>query len=267
MFDWNMKAPCMLKTCMLKTSLLSLLCVGFIATGVSAEEKEFRCDSEVFVGAEKKPVQSSLTIFANPMVYDFLQGTTEEVTVYDFGRGQITLLNPQRKQRVTVATDDLLRVSAAYKTMKAETDLFAFCMQPAFDEEFANDTLTLTSKYLTYHTSCSKPKQPGADKVYREFADWSSRLNAFRPGNLPPFARLEMNKSLAARDRLPIKIDRTTTLTHGVRTRQETIRSEHIFSWTLSVEDRRRIERAGSYMADFAPVSVESYFDLETAVK
>ena len=251
---------------MMNSYLLSFVAMGIVAVSVAAEEKEFRCDSEVFLGNEKKPVQSSLTIFTPPMVYDFLQGTSEEITVYDFGRGQITLLHPQKKQRVTLTTDDLLRVSAAYKTMKAETELFSFCVSPTFEENFANDHLTLQGKCLTYRTSCVKPRQAGADKVYREFADWSCRLNAFRPGNLPPFARLEMNKSLAARDMVPAKIERITSLSHGPLSRHETVRSEHLFNWTLSVEDRRRIERAGGFMADFSPVSVEIYFDLPSSV-
>lgn len=252
---------------LLKSIFFVFACSMVLASGLNAAEKEFRCDSEVFIEGDKKPIQASLTIFAYPMVYDFLQATNEEVTVYDFNRGQITLLNPHKKQRVSIATDDLLRVSAAYKTMKPETDLFAFCMQPAFDEEFTNDLLTLTSKNLVYKTRCMTPKTAGADKIYREFADWSCRLNAMRPGNLPPFARLEMNKSLAARDVLPARIERTTTLTHGLRTKQETIYSEHLFNWTLSLEDRRRIERAGAYMSEFTPVSVESYLGLENLAK
>src|SRR6186997_3045464 len=111
---------------------------------------EFRCDTEVFVGKEKNPVQQTLTIFSGSVVYDFLLSKPEEITVYDLGRGQITLLDKNRKLKTTIQNDDLLHWTAAYKTVKAESDLFIFCTQPKFEETFKDNTLTLSAKQLTY---------------------------------------------------------------------------------------------------------------------
>ena len=241
---------------MLRSVLIASLLCGL----ASADNPSYRCESEVFMEGQKEPVHASLTLFNERLVYDFQLGSPEEITIYDFTRGQINLLHPQRKQRLLLTTDDLLRVSAAYKARKSESELFAFCTQPKFTESFMNNQLTLTGGCLTYKTSCTQPQQPGAELIYREFADWSARLNAIRPGNLPPFARLELNQALATHELLPGKTERTTQVMWGGAKRTETIRSEHLFSWSLTAEDQRRIERARTSFAEFAPTSAEDYF-------
>jgi hypothetical protein len=241
-----------------------MLCV-FVGGNVYAAEAEFRCDTEVFVGTEKQPAQETLTIFTGNLAYDFLLTKPEEITVYDFGRGQLTLLDKGRKVRTTIPTDNLLRFSAAYKTAKAESDLFAFCTQPSFEESFADDVLMLEARPLSYKATCCKPEVAGADKRYREFADWSTRLNALRPGNLPPFPRMEMNKALAARGMLPSEVERTIVATSFTMKRTDVVRSYHLYNWALSAPDRRKIDTVGEYLTQFQSVPVEEYLQLEKA--
>src|SRR4051812_28155029 len=103
--------------------LLACVVLGMIVPSSARSGDEFRCDSEVFVGTDKNPVQQSLTIFTGTVAYDFLLGKPEEITVYDFGRGQITLLDKTRKLKTTIQIDDLLRLAAEYKITKAESEL------------------------------------------------------------------------------------------------------------------------------------------------
>ena len=243
--------------------LLAGMALAMMVASTSFAADEFRCDTEIFVGTEKKPVQDSLTIFKGAEAYDFLLGKGEEITLYDFGRGQITLLDKGRKLRTTITTEELLRFTAAYKTRVAASDLFKFCTSPTFVETFASDRLSLTSPQLSYKVACIKPEFAAAGKRYREFADWSAQLNGMRPGSLPPFPRLELNKALAAHDFLPEEIERTISTTHLTGKRTETIRSSHRFNWQLSVQDRERIEQVETYLTTFTTTTVGEYLQLD----
>lgn len=236
-----------------------------LATGA----EEFRCETDIFLAAKKEPVQETLTIFTGGIVYDFLLGQAEEITIYDTGRGTISLLDKKRELRTSILTDDLLQFTAAYKTNKAESDLFKFCIQPEFEETFADNTLTLKASQLTYIVKCVKTEQSTAEQLhaqrvrrYAEFADWSARLNGMRPGNLPPFPRMELNDALVRNGILAEEIERTISTTHLTGRRSETIRSRHLFNWGLSMRDRQQIENVGDYLTRYKSVSVEDYLGL-----
>ena len=248
---------------MARTLAMSLVTSLVLAQAATAGE--FRCDTEIFVGTEKKPVQESLTIFTETAVYDFLLTKPEEITVYDLAHGRITLLDKSRKARTTIATDDLLRFTAAYKTARPESELFAFCVQPVFAESEEEGRVVLKGKPLMYRVATSKPGAAGAQKRYREFADWSARLNAMRAGNLPPFARMELNQVLAAKGMLPEEVERTISTKHLTGTRTEVVRSHHLFNWTLSAQDRQKVEAVGDFLGTYSAVSVEDYLQLDKA--
>jgi hypothetical protein len=149
-----------------------------------------------------------------------------------------------------------------YKTRKADSDLFKFCTEPKFEETFADNVLTLTSPQFKYVVTCVKPERSGAEQRYREFADWSARLNGIRPGNLPPFPRMELDQSLAAQGMLPEEIKRTITTSYLTGPRTETVRSRHLFNWTLSARDRALIEEVGDHLVKYRPASPEDYLGL-----
>lgn len=239
-----------------------------LATTGRADEG-FRCETDVFVAAEKTPVQQSLTVFQGAVAYDFLLGQSQEITVYDVNRGTIKLLDKKRQLCATILTDDLLQVTALYKTRKAESDLFKFCTEPVFNKTFAENILTLEADQFTYRVTCVKPKRPEAAEQYCEFADWSARLNAIRPGNLPPFPRMELDKALAEQRMLPEEIVRTITTKHLTGRRNETIRSRHLFNWILSQRDRELINEVDDHLIKYKSVSAEDYLGLakKTATK
>lgn len=246
----------MLRVCF----VLSVLSLLIPMTALAADG--FRCETDVFVEAEKNPVQQTLTVFHGDVVYDFLLGESKEITIYDVKHGTIKLLDPKRHLCCTILTDDLLQVAAVYKTRKPESDLFKFCTEPKFAESFADNVLTLESPQVKYVVTCTKPEQRGAEQRYRDFADWSARLNSIRPGNLPPFARIELNKALAAQGMLPQEIERTITTSHfGVR-RSETVRSHHSYIGQLSGRDQALIEEAGDHLIKFKPATAEDYLGL-----
>jgi hypothetical protein len=231
-----------------------------LASALPAAAQEFRIDTELFVGKEREPAAETLTLFSGGLIYDFLLTKPEEITLFDPLRGRFTLLDPVRKIRSGVATQEVLEYMLALEShaVAAKDPLFSFAAKPAFTpnvEEYEENgqklvRLTLTGKPLEYVAVARKPERPEAVRAVRSFSDWFARLNAMR-GNLPPGARMELNKSLAERDLIPLEITRTIG--------GKVVRSRHLVTWTLSGEDRKRIERAGTYLAEFQPVSFDEY--------
>jgi hypothetical protein len=235
--------------------------------------QEFRVDTELFQTPEKEPFLQTLTIFtdgsAGP-IYDFRLTDPPEVTVFDPLRGRFTLLDESRRVKATVMTQDLLdfTLELERQAVKERDPLFSFSAAPQFEitekaiEQSGQSQveLRLTAKPLTYVAIAQKPQRPEAARVYRHFADWCARLNATRPGNLPPGARLVLNEELAQRELLPLDITRITPPAGPFGKKLE-LRSEHRVNWSLSGEDQKKIAKAGDMMATFQEIAYNQYCD------
>ncbi|MCH5375827.1 MAG: hypothetical protein JJ992_17790 [Planctomycetes bacterium] len=237
-----------------------------------AQDDEFRIDTDVFRGDEKEPFAQNVTIFTAGLVYDFPLIGPEEITVFDPIRGRFVLLDTERKIKTTLSTQELLEFTAAMKVQSEKLGgVFAAAAEPGFAREFdsSGQWLTLRSKLLTYRAKGVAPTLETAAVSYQQFADWYSRLNATRPGSLPPFARIELNRELVEKGWIPEEVELTVTTQHRVIGRKLVIRSRHLPYWRLSNTDRKRIDTAGTYMAKFQAVSFKEYRreESETAKK
>jgi len=234
-----------------------------------AHDQEFRVDTELFRNQEKEPFLQTLTIFTDGAVYDFRLTDPVETTVFDARRGHFTLIDEARRARASVTTQELLDFSLALESRAAKQKdrLIAFCAVPQFE---TTETpiqrngqslveLRLTGKPLTYVAEGQKPQQLEAVKAYRHFADWCARLNATVPGGLPPGGRLALNQALAEHELLPLEITRTTFESATIGEIKVEIKSQHRLNWSLSGEDRKKIERAGDMMATFQAISYDEY--------
>jgi hypothetical protein len=245
------------------------LAIVVFAIGAGADEMEFRVDTEIFKNDDKKPLLEQLTIFAaDGTIYDFQLTTPSETVVFDRRHGRFTLLDETRKVKAIVTTQDVMTVSFDLETFaaKQKQSLTAFCAAPQFETEAAEieksgqamTELRLTAKPLSWTAAGLKATNPDAAKSYRYFADWCARLNSVSGHGLPASARLALNKELAERGLLPFEVVRTLPPDAPLGKKVEH-RSEHRFNWTLSGEDRKRIERAGDMMAKFETVAFETY--------
>lgn len=237
---------------------------GLLFTQFAAGQ-EFRVESEVFRNAEAEPVAANLTLFTGGLAYDFLLTGAEEVLVCDLERGRFVLLDVPRRMKTTLAAQQVLDLTAQLKAQGVQGNAAAL-FEPAFDKSFDADTgwITLAGKPLMYRAKGQAPPQPELVARYREFADWYARLNALRAGNLPPFARFELNQELATRGWIPVEVERTQ-LSEKPLGRKVVTRSQHISNWRFSQTDRQRIERAGGYLASFREVSLAEYCRPATA--
>ena len=250
---------------LLIAAVLSLILAG------GSLGQEFRVETDVFLDDAKEPFSQHITVFSGSVVYDFtLPGPEEttivgpkEVTILDTVRGKVVLLNVLKQEKAELTTADLLEFTAQIKQV-AQRDQANELLLPQFEKAFdkQQQILELRSKHLTYRVTGISPRQSPAVDRYREFADWYCRLNAMRPGNLPPFGRLELNRNLAEHGLLPQEIERNLRLGKVLPT-THTARSKHLIQWQLSNTDRRRIRDAGGQRVSFPTVSLQKYMQLE----
>jgi hypothetical protein len=227
-----------------------------------AQADEFRVETDVYVGNQEKPIAENVTLFTNGLVYDFPLTGPEEITVFDPSRGRFVLLDCRRKVKTTLTTRDLVEFTSALKAHAAETDgVFAFAANPRFRHEHDPKTewLTLSGDSMTYRAKGITPNSESAVSTYRSFADWYARLNATRPGSLPPFARLKLNEAIAKEGWIPKEVELTVTPKMRVVGRKLVMRSHHAAVWQLSATDRDRIDKAAGHMVSFQAVGFQDY--------
>jgi len=235
-------------------ALLAVTIGGWNITATSAQE--FRIESDVFLGKEKEPFAQHLTLFTDSLVYDFTLAGPNEITIFDPQRGEILLLDVAKQQQTKVAVAELLEITSKIRSLAEKNDASAVIV-PEFEVDSGQDVIELKSKRVVYRAVGNRARQPNAAARYREFADHSARLNAMRPGNAPPFGRLELNRELSNKGLLPEKIERTIR-TGGIFSKQSA-HSEHLVYWQLSNTDRQRIQDVAGYLVSYRKVGLKQY--------
>lgn len=227
-----------------------------------AAAAEFRVDSRVFLATERTPFVETTTLVQGDRVYDFL-AEPEEVTIYSASAGQFFVLDAVRGIRADVPTSQIAQFKQQLKERTAESrqPLLRFLAAPRFDETWdeASGRLRLGSKWVRYAVRTEAWEDAEALQAYQRYSDWQVQFNALmNPGGLPPFARLELNKSLAARRRfsthVELFVDRSDLEAENVQ-----LRAEHAAFWRLTEADQARIEQAEARLASFHPVTVTEY--------
>jgi hypothetical protein len=245
--------------------MLMLACATSTLGASAAIAQDFRVDTDVMGGDSDEILVETLTIFSGDVVYDFLLTDSQEITVFDVRRGRIVVLDPTRRVKTTLTTDQLLEFSAHIKTIAQGRDK-DHLFEPQFDESFNSETgeVELLSEGLTYRAQGVAPKVAAAPKRYREFADWYARLNCVRAPNVPPFGRLVLNAVLAKHQLVPREVERIVVLDRPLANKQLRARSRHSFVWALSGTDRNRIEQAARHNANFEAVSPGEYWQVRS---
>lgn len=235
--------------------------------------QEFRVDSEVFHGDDKQPIVATLTVFTKGLAYDFQLTEPKEITIFDPTRGRFTMLDRARAIKTDVSTQDLLQYSLDLETQAAASKnaLLAFAAQPKFQtavEEITENgqqrtRFTFTGKPLGYVVLGQTPPEAEMARIYRNFADWSARLNATRTHSLPANARIVLNEALAEKGLLPLEVKRVITPFNPLGKKDE-MRSQHLVNGTLSNKDQGDVNDADTFRAKFQPVSYDEYRTLPT---
>lgn len=240
--------------------IVTLLLMTAMAGQSVAEE--FRVETAIYVEDNKEPAAETLTLFMDGLAYDFMLSGSKEVTILDPLRQRIILLDPVHEQQTRLSTEQILEFTEGARALVAEgTQAEKDTIDPNFEVKFDADAkkLTLTSPYLIYEAVGLEPKHQTLPGIYRQFADWSARLNAVRPDNGPPFGRLKLNESVAAEGLIPKSVTRTIISRKALSRKRFVTRSEHHVVWSLSKTDRDRIGKVSEYLAEFKVVGFQEY--------
>jgi hypothetical protein len=220
-------------------------------------------ENEVFFNGGKKADSRSSTIFHGGMVFDYLE-EPPEVIVFDKQGGRFVLLDTVRRVRTEVTTQEVLAFTQRLQ-QRAEAHpnpFIKFLAAPRFDEQFdeASGELTMSAPRMTYRLLLVDAQSPAISQQYREFCDWSARLNTLlNPGSKPPLARLAVNAALAKREATPREVYLTLRPEEGFPPKVRTIRSTHRLVRRLSEADLDRVAQTRQFMEIFKPVSFEKY--------
>lgn len=223
--------------------LLLVLTMSCLAAPATADD--FRIETKVFVGKSKRPVSRNTTLFRAGYVYDYM--ASGRVAVFDRSHGRFILLDPTRKMKAEVQTEEIQLLVDRLHEMAASDSSAAlrFAADPDFEVEFdESGELTLAGSHVTYKLKTEPAATPEAAQQYREFADWYARFNTMtHRGSAPPFPRLAVNAELAKRGLVPSEV-----------LRSDSARSEHMVSWRLLESDHRQIAETANQLATFKQV-------------
>jgi hypothetical protein len=224
-----------------------------------ARSDDFLVETDIFVGATNEPALQTRTLFASGVVYDFMLSGSREIVIFDPKRGKFVLLDREHQVQTSLANEEILKFTAGIQAASQEKGDEVFFQRDwslNFDQE--SGWLELSGEHLQYRAKGIAPEDSGAARQYREFADWYARLNAMRHGNIPPFARIELNRALLNRGLLPTEIERTISV-DSVPRRKYVVRSRHLAQWGLSNTDHKRIQDASELRATLEEVSFLQY--------
>jgi hypothetical protein len=243
------------KICLFILNVLVLCTVSLAA--------DFRVDNRVYSGDSKDPVSLSCTIFHQAVVYDFMQNPAETI-IFDKASGRIVILDDTRQIRTQLSTSELDDFTRKLKdrAVKRQDSLMQFLAEPIFEERYdsARRELILFSDLVNYRAITASAENAAVAAQYREFSDWSARLNAYLiPGARPPFARMKLNEALAKREAIAREVTLTITVLQDGKRQPATVRSEHLLSATLAPTDMQRIEHARKSMTSYKLVSFDKY--------
>lgn len=235
-----------------------LLC-AIISSGTPCVGEDFRVDNAVYQDNAKTPVSASVTIFHKDMVYDCMP---QETVVFNKTAGRFVLLNMKNHTRTELAADDLNAFIRQLQPRAAQNadPLVKFLADPKFQEQFNESTreLTFASPLLTYRLTLSPQTSAAAAEQYREFSDWSAKLNAMLvPGSRPPFARLSVNVAVAGRKAIASQV--VLTFTSGKSKTATTIRSTHQVTGALTPADLEGLAKFGDALTGFKLVGFDEY--------
>jgi len=250
-----------------------LLAVCGASVAQAAEERGFRVESEVFANNAEEPIARSLTLFRDGIAWDFLEPAASkgggeaacEIVLHDPARERVVLVDPARNLKTQIDSIRLerLSVSLASWARKSDDRLVRWAGGPDFGEGMteSDDRIELVGPRVRYAIEFATPPTPEAAGLYRRFADTAILLKALvRPGGLPPFPRLAINRRVAAAGGIPtevsLEIDSRVALVTG---RADSLRCVHKFHPRLLAGDLSRIEEAESRVAVATQVELAEF--------
>lgn len=237
--------------------------------------QDFRIDSQVYIDAQRSPVSENITLFSSGIIYDFqLSDTgeieTEETVIFDSRQKTFTLLNHAKKTKLKLSDLQLISI---YEGVRKETRLdyrSKFLTDDSFDEVMDPDGnfITLSSPQIEYRYKGSQPSNVSILEQYNDFLHYFTLLNVSDPTKVPPFARMELNKSIKRIGWLPAEIQISVQQNNLFR-EAFSAKSKHSVRYQLSKQDQDRIDSIKRHWTQYKSVGLAEYrgFKKESKLK
>lgn len=229
---------------------------------------EFRVETEVYVNGAQEPVAKTLTLFRDRIAWDFIDVVSSasgdgkpspagltEIVLHDPARERVVVVDPVRNVKTQVEAIRLERLSVSLATWARKSDdrLVRWAGGPDFADGMkeTSDQIELAGPRVRYAVEYATAPTAEAADAYRRFADTAILLKGLmRPGGLPPFPRMAINRRVAAAGGIPTSV--ALELDPGMAAfsgRSARMRCVHKFHPRLLSSDLTRIEDAESHVA------------------
>jgi len=241
--------------------MMQLRCLlAWLALGASlATADDFRIRNTVYSG--NKAVAETVTVFRGGLVYDILRAP-DEVVVFDPVRSRFVLLKPARNIRTEISLDEINRLVEGLKgeLVNRGGGLQQFLAAPSYNikEDKADKEVKFEGEYANYTIKTTKAANLIAARQFSQFSDAYTRLNVMN--NPALLARGPVNAWLAEREYVPTEVEVTYyKKSLGIRTKQQSFRSEHTVTWFLSQDDLKQLEQIDRWLVTFESVPFDDY--------
>lgn len=222
---------------------------------------DFLVQTQVYQGSQPEPVEVHEIALIDGVFYDFPSNDDQPWILFDLPQSRIVLLDRKHRQRTSISTENLIRISA--QADAAVTD-------PATRRRFGMDAVVrqdesgefhLTYDQTQYRVQTVAPERSEWAILYAQFVDWACRLNIARPRGVPPFARMRLNEAMTRQGVYPQRIEVEMTRHVGVDLTPVVVRlnSQTTLSSTITPETRKRIQEARSMRVLFTEIPWNEY--------
>ncbi len=246
--------------------LLAVSCLVIIQCASSdLLGQDFRIDSQVYVDGQSLPVSENITLFSSGIFYDFqisnsTENETGETVIFDSRQKRFTLLNHAKKTKLDLADLQLLSIYEGVRKETRQDHRSRFLTDDSFTEDIdlTANLVTLSTPQIEYRYSGAQPENVLILEQYNDFLYHFTMLNVSDPTKVPPFARMELNKSIKRLGWVPSEIEISVKQNSLFRVAFKA-KSKHTVRYQLSKKDQDRIVSIKKHWAHFKPVTLSEY--------
>ncbi len=248
-------------------NLILILSTVAVCACTTALAQEFKVETAIYVGDGKLPVAQNVTLFQGNLVVDLkidsaIPPNILETKVYDSQQKVVAMLDHSRKMHVEISDNRLLQMVEGLRRDISQKKDLKFLVNEAFTETQEASQIFLTSPTIRYRVAGQRPSDSKYLKIYGEFLDVFTRLNASDPGGFPPFARMKLNESIKKMGWIPttveIEMEANALVTRGLE-----MRSTHVLIDGLSKEDVAKVEAARNQWLGYPAVNLLEFRGIE----
>ena len=220
-------------------------------------DEGFRVDTTLTRQGSAQPISETTSLFFGGVAYDFQDA---DITIIDPASDKITCVHLGTKLRMEINISSLEELIPRAEEQAKFGKAAAFLASAKQIRREKNRVSVGEGGPLAYVATFQRPddttQAAAFAKAYQQFADASMLLNSFSRGSngVPPFARLALNRELAAKNVLPKQI----TLTQGGG--EPAVYNCQIKAvWGLSANDQTKLQELQRLKGTFQLVEPSKY--------